>query len=94
MESGYHYGNGTHVTASWGNSPGLRTGLSGTLTATVSNFLPKLNWAKSFNFARVLHNSSLLMENKTPGTISTNTTVPSIDLGEGKGVQGGGSTAK
>ena len=85
--------NGTNVTVGIGNTPGIRTGISGNLTATVANFFPKLNWAKQFNFARVLHNSSLLMENEHQGTISASTTVPDITLSGGN-VQQGGTSAE
>ena len=60
-----HPGN-TQVAVSTGNDPRRPSGLVAQLTATVSNFFPKLNWAREFGFARVLHNSSLLIENKTP----------------------------
>ena len=46
------------------------------LTATVKNLLPKLNWAKSFNFARVLHNASLILKNNGQGSIDVGTGVP------------------
>ena len=69
-------GGNTQVTAAFGTDPRAPKGITAALTATVSNFFPKLNWAKSFNFARVLHNSSLLIENEQKGTISITTTVP------------------
>ncbi len=65
--------NGTQVTASTGNVPGAQTGITAVLTATVQNFFPKLQWAKTFNFARVLHNSSLLVEEGQSGTINIQT---------------------
>ncbi len=46
------------------------------LTATVKNLLPKLNWAKSFNFARILHNASLILKDGEKGIINVSTTVP------------------
>ena len=82
--------NGTHVTGSIGNSPQIAGGITGVLTATISNFLPKLNWAKKFNFARVLHNSSLLIEEEYTGSISTKTTAPESTNPEG--VTSGGGT--
>ena len=69
-------GDGTTVTGSWGNDPSLYRGITAQLSATVGNFFPKLNWAKSFKFARVLHNSSLLIEDGENGKIKTNTVTP------------------
>ena len=80
---------GSAVTGSIGNNPGLTSGITATLTATVANFFPKLNWAKRFNFARVLHNSSLLMENQVEGTISTTTQVPDTRTSDGNTSVGG-----
>ena len=81
-------GSGTRVTASVGNAS-QQKGISALLTATVSNFFPKLNWAKSFGFARVLHNSSLLVENENEGTINISTQVPSQTLENGTQISGG-----
>ena len=89
-------GNGgqrTQITGSIGNQPNLSRSITGVLTATVSNFFPKLNWAKKFSFARVLHNSSLLMENGVTGKISTNTTVPNQTNQAGV-ILSGGTTAQ
>ena len=86
-------GNGTQVTGSIGNSPQIASGITGVLTATISNFLPKLNWAKKFNFARVLHNSSLLMEEGYAGSISTQTVAPQSTSSEGI-ISGGGIGAQ
>ena len=80
---------GTQVTGSLGNVPGQASGITAVITATVSNFFPKLNWAKSFNFARVLHNSSILIENNKPGSISSTTTVPQQQNAEGTIISGG-----
>ncbi|MDE0092017.1 MAG: hypothetical protein OXN83_01880 [Oligoflexia bacterium] len=80
---------GTQVTGSLGNDPRIPQGITAVLTATVSNFFPKLNWAKSFNFARVLHNSSILVENQQTGTISTSTQVPQQTNENGVIISGG-----
>ena len=75
---------GTQVTASTSTVPGRPKGITAALTATVSNLFPKLNWAKSFNFARVLHNSSLLVEDgHEGGNISIQTQVPSSNKDAG-----------
>ncbi|MBC6414912.1 MAG: hypothetical protein GDA46_00750 [Bdellovibrionales bacterium] len=80
---------GTQITGSIGTSPQLNQGITGVLTATISNFFPKLNWAKRFSFARVLHNSSLLMENNVKGEISTTTTTPNQTNQDGVILSGG-----
>jgi len=67
---------GTVVTGAWGNDPSLYRGITANLSATVANFFPKLHWAKSFKFARVLHNSSLLVEDGQNGVINTATLTP------------------
>ena len=80
---------GTQVGGSFGNDPRAPQGITAVVTATVANFFPKLNWAKSFNFARVLHNSSILVENKQGGTISSTTDVPQQTNAEGTIISGG-----
>ncbi len=73
----------TGVTARIGGNGGL--GLTSAITATISNFFPKLNWAKSFNFARVLHSSNLTLEEGVGGTISTTEQVPyTVRKGDGE----------
>ena len=69
---------GTQVTASTGTSPNAPHGITAVLTATVSNFFPKLNWAKGFNFVRVLHNSSILVEEEQNGVIKVETALPQL----------------
>ena len=46
------------------------------ITGTISNFIPKLNWAKSFGFARILHSSNLIVENKVKGQIQAKVNYP------------------
>jgi pilus assembly protein CpaC len=58
---------------SGGNSPG---GLAATITGTVSNLLPKLNWAKQHGFARVLQSSSVTVEDGRQGVINSITRLP------------------
>ena len=64
---------GTSLTA---GSGGIGQGIATTITATVQNFFPKLNWAKSFGFARVLHNATVVVENEKTGTVSSSTQIP------------------
>ena len=78
--------NKSQVSASFNNN---RTRFLPILTATINNFFPKLNWAKSFNFARVLHNSSLLMEEGVKGVISSKENLPPVTNKEGESSEGG-----
>lgn len=56
-----------------GRSPGS---LTATITGTVSNLLPKLNWAKQHGFARVLQSSSVTVEDGKQGVINSITRLP------------------
>lgn len=66
-------GDGTSVSLQAGGGVASFAAL---LTTTISNFFPKLNWAKSFNFARVLHNATVLVEEGQQASIASTTTVP------------------
>lgn len=69
-------GDGSSVQfSSGGRSPG---GVIATITGTISNLLPKLNWAKQHGVARVLQSSSLIVENKKTGSINSVTRLPYI----------------
>ena len=52
------------------------------ITGTISNFLPKLNWAKQFGFARILNSSNIIVENGETGSISSTTEIPLATLKE------------
>jgi pilus assembly protein CpaC len=56
-----------------GRSPG---GLTATITGTVANLIPKLNWAKQHGFARVLQSSSVTVEDGKQGVINSITRLP------------------
>jgi pilus assembly protein CpaC len=56
-----------------GRSPG---GVVSTITGTISNLLPKLNWAKEHGYARVLQSSSLIVEDQKKGTLNSITRLP------------------
>lgn len=56
-----------------GRSPGS---LTTTITGTISNLLPKLNWAKQHGFARVLQSSSVTVEDGKQGVINSITRLP------------------
>jgi pilus assembly protein CpaC len=45
-------------------------GVMTTITGTISNLLPKLNWAKEHGFARVLQSSSVIVEDGKEGIIN------------------------
>lgn len=52
------------------------TGVISQLTGTVSNLLPKLNWAKQYGHARVLQSSSMIVLAGQKGDIKNITKVP------------------
>jgi pilus assembly protein CpaC len=51
-------------------------GLVSQITGTISNLLPKLNWAKQHGFARVLQSSSVIVEDGKAGVINSITRLP------------------
>ncbi len=67
-------GDGSKVNFSIGDrSP---SGLTSAITGTISNLLPKLNWAKEHGHARVLQSSSIIVEDKQPGTLNSIQSIP------------------
>jgi pilus assembly protein CpaC len=60
-------GSGVQFTTGTG-SPG---GLTSAITGTITNLLPKLNWAKEHGHARVLQSSSLIVEDGKAGTLNS-----------------------
>ncbi len=67
-------GDGSNMTfSSGGRSPG---GVTSTITGTISNLLPKLNWAKEHGFARVLQSSSIIVEDRKQGVLNSITRLP------------------
>lgn len=67
-------GDGSQVSfSSGGSSPG---GVTSAITGTVSNLLPKLNWAKTHGFARVLQSSSLIVQDGKQGILNSITRLP------------------
>lgn len=67
-------GDGSSVNfSSGGRSPG---GVTATITGTISNLLPKLNWAKEHGFARVLQSTSLIVEDQKLGSLNSVTRLP------------------
>lgn len=67
-----------------GDTPG---GVISSITGTVSNLLPKLNWAKQHGHARVLESTSLIVEDGKKGEIKQVTDQPYAVIGK-DGVQG------
>ncbi len=58
-------------------------GLVTSLTGTVSNLLPKLNWAKEHGHARVLQSQSVIVQDGMPGTVRSLTRIPYQIIGPG-----------
>lgn len=52
------------------------SGALATLSGTISNLLPKLNWAKEHGKARILKSASLIVESGKKGTIASYSKVP------------------
>jgi pilus assembly protein CpaC len=51
-------------------------GVVSTITGTISNLLPKLNWAKEHGHARVLQSSSIIVEDGKAGKLDAGQRVP------------------
>lgn len=67
-------GDGSSINfSSGGRSPG---GVAATITGTISNLLPKLNWAKEHGFARVLQSTSLIVEDSKQGSLNSISRLP------------------
>ncbi len=66
-DSGVTFGN---------QSNNSNSGIVTSITGTVSNLLPKLNWAKKHGHARVLQSSTLLIQDGKEGTLSSQTKIP------------------
>jgi pilus assembly protein CpaC len=65
---------GSAVTVQSGDrSPG---GVGTNIMATISNFIPKLNWAKNHGHARVLESTTMIVQDGKTGTINGYTDVP------------------
>lgn len=63
---------GIQFTSGGANQGGIGTTISG----TIRNLLPKLNWAKQHGFARVLQSSSVIVEDTKQGVINSITRLP------------------
>jgi pilus assembly protein CpaC len=67
-------GDGSAVTFS--NGARGPSGITSTITGTISNLLPKLNWAKEHGHARVLQSSSIVVEDGKAGRLDAGQRVP------------------
>lgn len=56
-----------------GNNAG---GIITSITGTISNLLPKLNWAKEHGHARILQSTSIIVEDGSKGTLNSTTRNP------------------
>lgn len=52
------------------------SGALSSITGTISNLLPKLNWAKEHGHARVLQSSSVIVQEGVQGVIKSQTDIP------------------
>ena len=68
-------------------SAGGASGIVSSITGTISNLLPKLNWAKQHGFARVLQSSSVIVQDGKTGVIKSETQIPYQIIGP-QGVPG------
>lgn len=59
------------------------SGVLSSITATVSNLLPKLNWAKQHGHARILQSSSVIVMDGEEGKLQSVTRVPYQIVGQG-----------
>lgn len=62
---------GMQFTAGQGGS-----GIISQITGTISNLLPKLNWAKSHGHARILESTSLIVQDGKQGSLNQTTSFP------------------
>lgn len=58
-------------------------GIVSSLTGTITNLLPKLNWAKEHGHARVLQSQSVIVQDGQPGTVKSVTRIPYQIIGPG-----------
>lgn len=62
-------------------------GIGTIIAGTISNLMPKLNWAKEFGFARILHSSNLIVEEGEQGSVGSNLEIPYGVLAGAAGMQ-------
>lgn len=59
-----------------GGSRDAGSGVIGAITGTISDLLPKLNFAKAHGHARVLQSSSIIVQDGSPGIVKSVTKIP------------------
>ncbi len=69
-------GDATQIQFSNGDSGSGASGVMSSITGTVNNLLPKLNWAKSHGHARILKSSSIIVQDGNPGIINSGSKEP------------------
>lgn len=69
-------------------------GVISSITAVVSNLLPKLNWAKEHGHARVLESSTILITDGSEGTIRNETEIPFTVFSSGPNNTNSASSSK
>jgi pilus assembly protein CpaC len=58
------------------SSSGSASGSSTSITGTIYNLIPKLNWAKEHGHARVLQSTSLIIQDGQKGELQNTTSIP------------------
>lgn len=74
------------------SSGGVTSTSNGTLSATISNLIPKLNSAKSAGHARVIQSGVIVVKENIEGQLNKTTTIP-YTLGSGDNLKSGSATA-
>jgi pilus assembly protein CpaC len=54
------------------------SGVAATITGTINNLLPHLNWAKAHGFARILQTTDVITEQGVMGMVSQSTQIPFV----------------
>jgi pilus assembly protein CpaC len=67
---------GSGIQFSAGSGTGTTGGATSAITGTLTNLIPKLNWAKEHGFARVLQSSSVMVEDGKAGIINSIQRIP------------------
>ena len=66
-------GDGSKIDFQSGRGP---SGVVSTISGTISNLLPKLNWAKEHGHARILQSSSIIVESGKKGIVKSVSEIP------------------
>ena len=72
-------------------------GIGTQISATISNLIPKLNWAKNHGNARVLESTTMIVQDGKVGTINSYTDIPyqyTTDKGQATGFKPAGIASK